>query len=235
MTFYQVLSPYYNEIFPANEKQINFITSYLEKGHSVLDVGAGTGNVAEALVKRGMTVTAMEPEKKMAAKICEKAKIHERKFYVNTFGMQQIDNVSGLFDGIYCIGNTLVHLDNIEEIKDFTRKSLEKLKTGGKFIIQIVNYERILIQKQFIFPEIQKEQFLFKRDYKIEGEKVIFTATLNVDGKEFSNSISLYPITKNQLLPIIKECGFQSVEIYANFEKQMYSADGPALVIVAIK
>lgn len=43
MTFYQVLSPYYNEIFPANEKQINFITSYLEKGHSVLDVGAGTG------------------------------------------------------------------------------------------------------------------------------------------------------------------------------------------------
>ncbi|MDT3499235.1 class I SAM-dependent methyltransferase, partial [Bacillus toyonensis] len=129
MTFYQVLSPYYNEIFPANEKQINFITSYLEKGHSVLDVGAGTGNVAEALVKRGMIVTAMEPEKKMAAKICEKAKIHEGKFYVNTFGMQQIDNVSRLFDGIYCIGNTLVHLDNIEEIKDFIRKSLEKLKT----------------------------------------------------------------------------------------------------------
>lgn len=46
MTFYQMLTPYYDEIFPANEKQINFIVSYLQKGSSILDVGAGTGNVA---------------------------------------------------------------------------------------------------------------------------------------------------------------------------------------------
>ncbi|QWH31716.1 class I SAM-dependent methyltransferase (plasmid) [Bacillus mycoides] len=235
MTFYQKLMPYYDEIFPGNEKQLNFIASYLQEGDSVLDVGAATGNVANALVERGMIVTAMEPEKKMADKISEKALTHKGKLYVNTLRMQQIDNVPGVFDGIYCIGNTLVHLDNIQEITYFIQNSFKKLKKNGKLMIQIVNYEKVLNQKQFIFPVIKKERFSFKRDYTIEREKVRFNVTLNTNGEEFSNSIELYPITKEQLLPIVIDCGFESVETYANFDKKKYLLDGPALIIVATK
>ncbi|PGB06601.1 class I SAM-dependent methyltransferase [Bacillus toyonensis] len=235
MTFYEKLMPYYDEIFPENEKQLNFIASYLQEGDSVIDVGAATGNVANALVEKGMIVTAMEPEKKMADKISEKAIPHKGKLYVNTLRMQQIDEVPGIFDGIYCIGNTLVHLDNVQEITDFIQSAFKKLKKNGKLIIQIVNYEKVLNQKQFIFPVIKKEHFSFKRDYAIERKKVRFTVTLNTSGEEFSNSIELYPITKKQLLLILIDCGFESVETYANFDKKTYSLDGPALVIVATK
>ncbi|WP_144573089.1 class I SAM-dependent methyltransferase [Bacillus cereus] len=235
MTFYQKLMPYYDEIFPENEKQLNFIASYLQEGDSVIDVGAATGNVANALVEKGMIVTAMEPEKKMADKISEKAIAHKGRLFVNTLRMQQIDDVPGIFDGIYCIGNTLVHLDNVQEITDFIQRSFKKLKKNGKFIVQIVNYEKVLNQKNFIFPVITKEHFSFKRDYAIVRKKVLFTVTLNTNGEEFSNSIELYPITKKQLLPILTDCGFESVETYANFDKKIYSLDGPALVIVATK
>lgn len=227
--------PYYDEIFPENEKQLNFIASYLQEGDSVIDVGAATGNVANALVEKGMIVTAMEPEKKMADKISEKAITHKGRLFVNTLRMQQIDDVPGIFDGIYCIGNTLVHLDNVQEITDFIQRSFKKLKKNGKFIVQIVNYEKVLNQKNFIFPVIKKEHFSFKRDYVIERNKVLFTVTLNTSGEEFSNSIELYPITNKQLLPILIDCGFESVETYANFDKKIYSLDGPALVIVATK
>ncbi|WP_410984312.1 class I SAM-dependent methyltransferase [Bacillus cereus] len=235
MTFYQMLAPYYDEIFPANEKQINFIGSYLQKGSSILDVGAGTGNVAKALVEKGFTVTAMEPEKTFAPKIREKAAVYEGIFSVNTFGMQQIENVPRVFDGIYCIGNTLVHLDNAKEIANFICGSYKKLKENGKLIIQIVNYEKVLDKNNFKFPVLEKEHFSFKRDYKIEGEKVLFTATLNVGDKEVSNSIPLYPITKKQLLSMLKECGFCNVEIFGNFEKEAYLPNGSALVLVATK
>ncbi|WP_219374608.1 class I SAM-dependent methyltransferase [Bacillus mycoides] len=235
MTFYEKLMPYYDEIFLENEKQLNFIASYLQEGDSVIDVGAATGNVANALVEKGMIVTAMEPEKKMADKISEKAIPHKGKLYVNTLRMQEIDDVPGIFDGIYCIGNTLVHLDNVQEITDFIQSSFKKLKKNGKLIIQIVNYEKVLNQKHFIFPVIKKKHFSFKRDYAIERKKVLFTVTLNTGGEEFSNSIELYPITKKQLLPILIDCGFESVETYANFDKKIYSLDGPALVIVATK
>ncbi|MDA2062647.1 class I SAM-dependent methyltransferase [Bacillus cereus] len=201
MTFYQKLMPYYDEIFPENEKQLNFIASYLQEGDSVIDVGAATGNVANALVEKGIIVTAMEPEKKMADKISEKAIAHKGRLFVNTLRMQQIDDVPGIFDGIYCIGNTLVHLDNVQEITDFIQRSFKKLKKNGKFIVQIVNYEKVLNQKNFIFPVITKEHFSFKRDYAIVRKKVLFTVTLNTNGEEFSNSIELYPITKNNYFP----------------------------------
>ncbi|PFK29800.1 SAM-dependent methyltransferase [Bacillus cereus] len=235
MTFYQMLAPYYDEIFPANEKQIKFIASYLQKGSSILDVGAGTGNVAKALVQNGFTVTAMEPDKTLAVKILEKATVYEEAFSVYTLGMQQIENVPRVFDGIYCIGNTLVHLENIEEITDFICRSYKKLKENGKLIIQIVNYEKVLGKNNFKFPVLETEHFSFKRDYKIEGERVLFTATLNIGDKEVSNSILLYPITREQLLPMLKECGFRTVETFRNFEKESYLPNGSALVLVATK
>ena len=116
--------------------------------------------------------------------------------------MQQIENVPGVFDGIYCIGNTLVHLDNTKEIFNFICGSYEKLKANGKLMIQIVNYEKVLDENNFKFPVLERKHFSFKRNYTLEGEKVLFTATLNVDDKELSNSIPLYPITKKQLLPM---------------------------------
>ena len=62
---------------------------------------------------------------------------------------------------------------------------------------------------------------------------MLFTVTLNTSGEEFSNSIELYPITK-KLLPILIDCGFESVETYANFDKK-YIHLMVALVIVATK
>lgn len=105
-------------------------------------MGAGTGNVAQALVEKGFVVTAMEPEESLAAKIRKKAAVYEGIFSVNTFGMQEIKNVPEVFDCIYCIGNTLAHLDNKKEIFNFICGSYEKLKADGKLIIQIVNYEK---------------------------------------------------------------------------------------------
>ncbi|MCU5577196.1 class I SAM-dependent methyltransferase [Bacillus wiedmannii] len=235
MTFYQMLTPYYDEIFPANEKQINFIVSYLKKGSSILDVGAGTGNVAQALAEKGLIVTAMEPEESLAARIRKKASVYEGRFSVNTFGMQEIENVPEVFDCIYCIGNTLVHLNNKKEIFNFICGSYKKLKADGKLIIQIVNYEKVLTGNDFKFPVIEKKHFSFKRDYMLEEEKVLFTATLNVDDKELANSILLYPITKQQLLSMLKECGFRTVETFGNFKKEAYLPNGQALVLVATK
>ena len=56
-----------------------------------------------------------------------------------------------------------------------------------------------------------------------------------MDDKELSNSIPLYPITKKQLLPMLKECGFRAVETFGNFKKEAYLPNGSALVLVATK
>lgn len=110
-----------------------------------------------------------------------------------------------------------------------------KLNDDGVFIFQIVNFEKVLDKQDFTFPIIQKEIFEFKRHYDIEGEHILFTTTLTSAGQSFSNTTSLYPATSKQLLPILKHCGFPAIEIYGNFEKGTYSANSPALIIVAKK
>lgn len=230
MTFYQTLTPYYDEIFPANPKQINFISSFIPKGSSLLDVGAGTGNVALALVEAGYKVTAMEPEESMAAKLADKAP-NCGSLQVNTLTMQQINKLTDSYDGIYCIGNTLAHLQNIDEIKEFIAQSFAKLIENGKLMIQIVNYEK----RNFSFPVVHKENFVFERSYQYEKDEVLFTAKLTVDGITKSNTISLYPLTVNQLVPLLKEAGFKRIESYANFDKAPYIENAPALVITATK
>jgi glycine/sarcosine N-methyltransferase len=233
LTFYRSLTPFYDEIFPTNAKALTFLKSNFKQGSLLLDVGAGTGSMALGLVDEGFNVIATEPEESMAQQIREKAA--STPIQVFTKGMLQVEEIEDTFDGIYCIGNTLVHLKNVEEINEFLQQVYKKLADDGVFICQIVNFDRVLSQQDFAFPVIQKENFEFKRQYALEGDKVLFTTTLASDGETFSNTTSLYPVTSEQLLPILKNVGFQTIETYGNFESAAHSANSPAFIVVARK
>jgi glycine/sarcosine N-methyltransferase len=233
LTFYQSLTPFYDEIFPTNSKSLHFLVSNFKQEGLLLDVGAGTGNMALNLAKEGFKVIAAEPEESMAKQIQEKASNHS--ITVLTKPMQQINEIDETFDGIYCIGNTLVHLNNMEEISEFLQQVFKKLHQDGVFICQVVNFEKVLEKQVFTFPTIQKETFEFNRRYDLEDEKVLFTTTIATAEQTFSNTTSLYPVTSKQLLPALKNSGFQSVELFGSFEKDPYSLNSAAVIVVAKK
>ncbi len=235
MTFYQPLTQYYDEIFPTNPKASHFLASTFKQGGTLLDVGAGTGNMALSLVHEGFQVTATEPEETMVKQIHQKAKSSPYFLKIYTKAMQQLDEFTETFDGIYCIGNTLVHLDNLEEISEFLHQTYQKLNDDGIFIFQIVNFERVLTTQDFTFPVIKKETFAFERRYDLVDDKILFTTTLLTNDQTISNTTTLYPATSKQLLPILEDCGFQSIETYGNFAKDSYSLNSPALIVVAKK
>ncbi|MBP2242801.1 SAM-dependent methyltransferase [Cytobacillus eiseniae] len=235
MSFYKTLTPFYDQIFPANTLTEQFLSSHLLKNGNILDVGAGTGNMAITLSKDGFTLTATEPEKKMANEIRSKAVAENLQIKVDTKSMQEIDEFLEPFDGIYCIGNTLAHLNHLDEIQHFFQHTYEKLHEHGKFIFQIVNFEKVLTNKDFHFPIIKKEAFEFQRHYELVGDKILFTTTLIVDGISESNTIPLYPATANQLLPLLEKIGFKKIEAYGNFKGEAYTVNTPALIVVATK
>ncbi|MGM9949951.1 MAG: class I SAM-dependent methyltransferase [Lysinibacillus sp.] len=231
MSFYKTLTPYYDDIFPANEKTVAFLASHFQEGVSVLDVGAGTGNMAIALAQQGFRVTAMEPEEGMAKQIQLKAQAQQLPITVTTNTMQQIGALEGTYQGIYCIGNTLVHLNDLEEIRTFFQQTFEKLQSEGTFIFQIVNYEK----KDFAFPVMEKEGFTFERQYERDGDHILFTTTLSTKEGAQTNTIPLYPATFTQLCPLLEACGFETIEAYGNFVSKAYDSDAPALIMVAKK
>lgn len=233
MTFYESLYPFYDKIFPLNKQAEAFINTIFKEGESILDIGAGTGNMAIALAEKGFNVTAVEPEEKMAQDILAKARTKEVSVHVHTYTMQQIDQLEGDFNGIVCVGNTLPHLQSLEEIEDFLEKCYRKLRGDGKLLIQTVNFEKFLANPDFSFPVIEKEDFKFERKYEQQGEKVQFTTTLTTADGAFMNSIPLYPVVTEKIVPLLEKIGFKNIELHGNFKGEDLSVDSPAFIVVA--
>ncbi|WP_338471404.1 class I SAM-dependent methyltransferase [Niallia sp. XMNu-256] len=235
MSFYNDLTAYYDQIFPLNQTAFSFISQHLPEGSTILDIGAGTGNMAIALAEKGIKVTASEPEETMAQSIQDKASSRGIDLSVFTKSMEEIDEIQGSFDGILCLGNTLPHLSNTREIEIFLKKCYLKLGQNGVLIIQQVNYDRVLTKHDFSFPVIEKEDFTFTRHYEKKDEHILFSTRLTVNEKTIENTMPLFPIISQQLISLLKVAGFGVVNVHGNFKGEAHSIDSPALVIVAKK
>jgi glycine/sarcosine N-methyltransferase len=235
LSFYNELSTYYDQIFPFNQTAYSFVSQYFHEGNSILDMGAGTGTMAIALAEKGLQVIASEPEETMAETIKKKAKSKGLTLSVYTKSMDEIEEFQEQFDGILCIGNTLPHLSDIETVERYLRKCYFQLKTNGILILQQVNYDKVLSKSDFTFPVIEKEGCTFTREYEKKDEHILFTSRLSSNGETTENTIPLFPVTSQQLIPLLKKIGFQAVDVYGNFQSEKHSTESPALITVARK
>ncbi|MDQ0230693.1 class I SAM-dependent methyltransferase [Metabacillus malikii] len=235
MTFYKDLYPFYDRIFPLNKQAEEFLLHYFNEGDAVLDIGAGTGNMAIALAEKKLNITALELEPLMIEAIQQKAKSKDITIDCVNCSMMDISNMNKMFNGIYCIGNTLPHLQTVQEIKAFLQECYEKLNDNGNFIIQMVNFDKFASKADFSFPLINQADFSFRRKYEWTEDKILFTATLSFEGKETTNHTTLFPLQSQQLVQMLKEAGFNNVRLFGNFKANPYTVESPAIVTVAMK
>jgi len=231
--FYQKLGEYYDIIFPLNNQSIVFISEKIEIG-SLLELAAGTGNHSIALAKLGHHVTATDLDKNMVTKISEKAALNNVSVQVQQLAMEQLNLLKEKdFSSIIIIGNSLVHLEDLAEVTSVVSKLHDLLKTSGKLIIQIVNYDRILAEKVTELPFINREtkQISFSRTYDHENNKLIFKGVLIIDEEIFRNKVSLLPITSNQLEQTLLSVGFKSVKKFGSFNGEPFTKKSPALIL----
>lgn len=184
MTFYQSLSSYYDKIFPLNDIALSYVSSYFSKGDKVLDIGAGTGNLALALAEAGFQVTASEPDIAMMENISEKSKSRGLPLAIHSKSMEQITELSGNFDGIICVGNTLPHLQSKESIEQFIAEAFMKLKNLANNSIQEAyvggkSVEKVVEQMNEMSVSVEKSQEMMqaldKRSNEVNSILTIIT------------------------------------------------------------
>ncbi|WP_147534742.1 class I SAM-dependent methyltransferase [Bacillus marasmi] len=241
MSFYQQLHQYYDLLFPANFAQIDFIENNCQVGSRMLDIAAGTGNQAILFAKRGFEVTATDSEADMVAKMIEKAKLENIPLQALVLPMEKIEQLAtSSFDVITCIGNSIVHLPSLEAIRLMINDVYKMLENDGTFIIQTVNYDKIIAEQIKELPLITKPDGIqFQRTYEFSGEKILFTGKLTVEvngGTEsFENTVELYPLQSYELISVLQEAGFSEISLYGDFTGNEYTSSSPAIVVVAKK
>jgi len=239
--FYSSVARYYSGLFPLNPAQLMCIENELGslKGCCLLDVGCGSGNLAYGLAGKGALVTAID----LNVALLSEAK-NNRNHQNITYRKADMLHIARLFgrakfDGVICFGNTLVHLSDIIQMRDFFNGVHTVLKQDGVFFIQILNYDYIFLNKTEELPTIDNETVRFERKYRFNPESRIIRfgtrLTIKYTGEVIENETDLLGIGRSDLLQLLNIAAFSDIQMYADFKKTPTNGNHLPLVGVCRK
>jgi glycine/sarcosine N-methyltransferase len=234
MDFYQMLSKYYDTVFSDIQEEVDFLLSRLEKkDEKILDVACGTGQYSIALSDKGfIDIDAIDLDRSMIAQAEKKTD----KIDFITGDMQKLkEYYTGFYDLVFCIGNSISHLNSPGDAGAFISDCRSLLAPGGRLIVQIINYDRIYAKTITSLPLIVKDDIVFERNYTLKEDKVIFSGILKIDDNKFEGSIELLALKHDELISLFENSGFRKIEKHGGFNSSPYDpATSYALVIEAI-
>jgi glycine/sarcosine N-methyltransferase len=210
-----------------NKKRIlkNFITSRMK---FAADLGCGSGVDSIALASSGLEVTAFDP----AVEMLEVAKENAERERVNVrFHNHPIDSIpedyDGQFDLAVSLGNTFANIDRERLIKSLQRCK-QILKPQGILLIQVLNYEKILNEKQRIINITEGADKYFIRFYEFIDNEIIFNILTFVksnpsDHKLISTLVN--PYSQADFDTALKKAGFISFQFYLNLELEEFDKE----------
>lgn len=232
MGFYQELSKYYDEIFPVNAAELSFVRTLIDGKDRLLDMGCGTGNKTVLLAEGKKEALGFDLDSGMIDRANRENRRPNIHYLVQ--GMMDIDREFGKqsFDAALCLGNTLAHLLESGEVDAVFRKTAYVLSAGGCFVIQILNYDRIVDNNITALPVIETENVVFTRTYETRDGVLRFLTELKIkeSGAVLRNDIPLRPIRKREIEAAYADAGFGEVEYYGSYAGAAYDRDSFHLI-----
>ncbi|MBT9168644.1 MAG: Glycine/sarcosine N-methyltransferase [Syntrophomonadaceae bacterium] len=144
--FYQTLAVYYDSIFPPERNKTAFLhREFAAVGASrVLDLACGTGAYAVELSRLGYEAWGMDLEPALIEQAQKKAADAKAAARFIVGDMREPSAPGQLFDGLFCIGNSLAHLLEASDLRKALAAMRRVLNSPGRDVFQIVNFDRIL-------------------------------------------------------------------------------------------
>ncbi len=188
---------------------------------SAADIGCGSGVDSIALASMGLKVNAFDPSVEMLKSAKRNA---ERMNLEIDFQNYSIDNIPKKFDEsfdlVISLGNTFANIP-AEGFSSSLKKCFEILTPNGHLMIQVLNYEKTLAEKQRIVNITETADKYFIRFYDFLDEHIIFNIlTFNKEKLSDNKLIStkIFPNTLEDFKLGLKIIGFNSIKFYSNLD-----------------
>lgn len=235
MGFYQELSRYYDEIFPADREEMAFVAALLRDSAAIVDIGCGTGNKT-VLLHPSARITGVDADEGMIAR----ARADNARPGI-TYTTLDMAGLAGHFapascDAAVCLGNTLAHLTTPEALQALCDAVHGLLAPGGTFVCQILNYDRILDRNITDLPVIETAHTRFLRAYERRGGLLLFTTALLLKdgGETLRNVTPLYPLRPDELSAMLARAGFSGEKRYGSYLGAPFTSDSFLLLTTAV-
>jgi SAM-dependent methyltransferase len=213
----------------------------------LLDLGCGTGEHTRLLASGGFEVVGVDSSQSML----EKARGAEPVAGA-TFVEGDICNlgasVEGTFGGAICLGNVLPHITDPDAIASFFGGLAAKLAPGAPFVLQILNYDRIIDSGERHLPLNFREGddgeivFLRLMTPQADGTVLFFPTTLELHPEDDENPVRVNHARRvvlrgwrsAEIEAACRVAGFAEVELLGSYARDAYDrATSRDLVVVA--
>jgi len=225
---YRMLAPYY-DIFIDWERRLRTEMPFLleasgvrwKREARVLDIGCGTGRHLAGFAQAGCQVEGLEPSlqlRRIAESTLPGAPIHSW----GMGGLGRLARKRGPWDLILCLGNTLAHLPP-SRLDSFCRNLLTAAGAGGKVVLHLLNYDRILSLRPSQMPvkTLQHDgaQWSFTRSYTYHESSLDFKLEVFRDGTKLAEDVEKhYPLTGERLETALRTAGFGNICFLGAFD-----------------
>ncbi len=225
MSFYSEFAGYYETVFPFEEEVYSFVRDrFPTSARRVLDVGCGTGDYCGRLASQEYETVGIDLDPWMV----ERAKRRYPASEFQVLGAEEIGSLTGPFGAAYCIGNVLSHVAR-HRLPDFLQTLRELLEPGAAWVIQTVNWDFVLAQESYEFPDVPVEgtNLVFERSYpEISEEKVLFRTRLREAGNSvFEGETTLFPVRSEDYVGAHRTEGFEFIEHKGSFAGAAFDPD----------
>jgi ubiquinone/menaquinone biosynthesis C-methylase UbiE len=156
---YDSLAPFYDTVIGKNDSSKNFLLNtakkYLKPGSKILELGCGTAE----------NLTVFENDYKLTGIDISEGMLREAEKKIPDAKFVQADiaafNIKEKFDFIFCMYDTINHLENLKSWSSLFRCAKKHLNKDGIFIFDFNTlYKLNMLSQSDIYPEFPGEDVL---------------------------------------------------------------------------
>lgn len=233
MEYVKKLIEYYDELFPLTEDQKKFFNS-LTVNNSVptkfLHIGCATGSHVQYLAETGSDVTGIDQFQDFInrASLRRRTQLQSvRYFYMMPMEISRFLG-KNFYDVVLSLNNQIILTHDEILMKKYFFDVKNALKAGGKFVINLTNFQNYDFGKKPVeLPERKSiRSSLDSEAWKTEtGEYMLSQKLETGNGRilDVMEGTKILPITTDDISSLAKEAGFKSVMFYEDFALKPWS------------
>jgi glycine/sarcosine N-methyltransferase len=218
------------------EREWPFLRQVFGDAGRLLDLGCGTGEHSRFLASKGFEVTGIDSSPAMLGKANDAPTPDNLRFLQGDI-TEVASLTAGRYDGAMCVGNTLPHLADEAALSRLAVGLRLRLRPGAPFLLQVLNYERILAKGVRFLPlnfrgedESGGEVVFLRLMTPLGGGRLVFTPTTLryrpqgdpplevVSGR----NVALRAWTRAELEAALRAAGFESFEAHGTVGQVPY-------------
>jgi glycine/sarcosine N-methyltransferase len=247
--FYEGFADSYDDMVDW-KKRLAFEGKYFDKlfkhygVERILDAACGTGRHTILFAKLNYKVLGIDNNETML----ELAKKNAKESGVKGIRFQQADllklpdTVKGRYDAIVCLGNSLPHLVDDEDVLMALRYFYKILKPGGLLLLQTVYFDHYLDSADSavaVKDGIRNgRKVTFRRHYEFKGTKVIFHVSIyDRLSRELLEDFStpLNPIRRELLETFLEKVGFTGMQFFEDISLKSLTPESRSMIGFAFR